>query len=239
MKLSVIIPVYNEESTIGEVIERVLDVSFEKEIIVVDDGSRDSTSNIVERIQGENVDVVKVYTSPVNFGKGAAIRIGLQFVTGDIVIIQDADLELDPQEYENLLKPIERGEADVVYGSRFLRPTPGISRKTRIVNWGLAKLANLLYGTHLTDEGTAYKVFKASVIRNVPLQCIRFEFCPEVTAKISRMGYCIYEVPVEYRPRSKSTGKKLRYLRDGTHAVLTLLRFRMWQPPNVRNGRER
>ncbi len=170
MKLSIIIPVYNEESTIEEVVERVLQVPFEKEVIIVDDGSRDQTSTIVERKQAENLDQVKVFISPANFGKGAAIRIGLQFVTGDIVIIQDADLELDPKEYEHLIQPIVEGRTNVVFGSRFLRRNPKIPFRTWFVNRCLAAFTNLLYGAGITDESTCYKVFRTDVIKSITLR---------------------------------------------------------------------
>ncbi|MGI8906734.1 MAG: glycosyltransferase family 2 protein [Candidatus Sumerlaeaceae bacterium] len=226
MKLSVIIPVYNEESTIGEVIERVLKVPFEKEVIIVDDGSRDQTRTIVERSHLENMDEVKVFVTPTNFGKGAAIRIGLQFVTGDVVIIQDADLELDPAEYVNLVKPIQEGKADVVYGSRFLLPNAILGWKTRLVNRALATFTNLLYGLNITDESTCYKVFRTELIKSIPLSCVGFEFCPEVTAKIARLGHRIMEVPIGYHPRNVAQGKKLRLIRHGSQAIMTLLRYR-------------
>lgn len=242
MKLSIIMPVYNEESTVEEVVDRVLDVPFEKELIIVDDGSRDQTKTIVERISRKNLDEIKVFLSPTNFGKGAAIRIGLEFVTGDIVVIQDADLELDPKEYEKLIEPIQSGQTSVVYGSRFLKPNPNVPLKSRMMNWCLARVTNLLYGTRLTDEATAYKVFRADVIRSIPLRCVGFEFCPEVTAKLSRVGHRIIEVPVDFNPRTASSGKKLKPLRDGFLAVVTLFRYRFWRPTvppsflKVKNG---
>lgn len=234
MKLSIIVPVYNEESTIGEVIDRVLDVPFEKELIIVDDGSRDQTNTIVMRAHRENLDEIKIYTSPTNFGKGAAIRIGLQFVTGDVVIIQDADLELDPKEYLNLVGPIIQGRADVVYGSRFLKRNSNVPVKSRVFNWCLSRFTSVLYGINLTDEATAYKVFRANLVKQLPLRCVGFEFCPEVTAKILRLGYSIMEVPVDYNPRTILAGKKLNSLKDGTKAVLTLLRYRFWDASDIK-----
>ena len=236
MKLSVIIPVYNEESTVGEVIERVKALPYDKQIIVVNDGSTDATAAGIAR--AEDHDEVEVFTSPVNLGKGAAVRIGLAHVRGDIVIIQDADLELDPAEYPRLLAPILRGETDVVYGSRFLRGRGNVSWLTYAANRLLAGWANLLYGSRLTDEATAYKVFRTVVITALPLTCIGFEFCPEVTAKLLRRGHTIVEVPIGYRPRTDAEGKKVRYVRDGLKAAWTLLRLRSWRAPPqpVRNG---
>lgn len=228
MKLSVIIPVYNEESTVTEVIERVKALPYEKEIVVVDDGSTDATGTRLSHA-GEHP-VVTVFTSPVNFGKGAAVRIGLAHVSGDIVVIQDADLELSPEEYPRLLDPILAGRTDVVYGSRFLRGRGRVPWRTFAANRLLAMWANLLYGSRLTDEATAYKVFRARVIKSLPLECVGFEFCPEVTAKLLRSGYAIEEVPIGYRPRLPAEGKKVSYLRDGLKALWTLLRLRFWKP---------
>ncbi len=227
-KLSIIIPVYNEETTISQVLAEIARVDvpgIEKEIIVVDDGSTDQTPHILRERLAQVGDITQLFVSPENFGKGAAIRIGLRYVTGDIVIIQDADLELDPQEYGLLLQPILSGEARVVYGSRFLRPVAGLPLRSRVANWVLARLTNLLYGTRLTDEATAYKVFDAEVIKSLRLRCIRFEFCPEVTAKVARAGYRIHEVPISYHPRTPAEGKKVRWT-DGMVAVWTLIKYR-------------
>jgi len=229
--LSIIIPVYNEESTIRQVMEdiaRVDLVNIKKEIIVVDDGSTDRSPEIVREHAGRSGEIIKVFVSPVNFGKGAAIRIGLKYATGHIILIQDADLELDPQEYHQLLQPIVAGQAKVVYGSRFKKQVKGLPLRSRIANWVLSRLANILYGIHITDEATAYKVFDADLIKSINLNCIGFEFCPEVTAKIARAGYSIYEVPISYRPRSVAEGKKVRWT-DGVIAVWTLLKYRFLQ----------
>jgi len=226
--LSIIIPVYNEESTIRQVIEeiaRVDLVNIKKEIIVVDDGSTDRSPEIVREHADRSGEIIKIFASPVNFGKGAAIRIGLKYATGHLILIQDADLELDPQEYDQLLEPIVAGHAKVVYGSRFKKPVKGLPLRSRIANWVLSRLANVLYGVHITDEATAYKVFDADLIKSINLNCIGFEFCPEVTAKIARAGYSIYEVPISYRPRSVAEGKKVRWT-DGVIAVWTLLKYR-------------
>ena len=229
-KLSIIIPVYNEESTIGQVVEDVGRVDLgplQKEIIVVDDGSTDRSPQIIRESAQVSSEVVKVFVSPVNFGKGAAIRIGLKYASGDLVIIQDADLELNPQEYQRLLQPILAGDAQVVYGSRFkhrsnIRYLP---LRARVANWVLSRLANILYRANLTDEATAYKVFDADVIKSINLNCIGFEFCPEVTAKVARAGYRIYEVPISYNPRTPAEGKKVRWT-DGLIAVWTLVKYR-------------
>jgi len=229
--LSIIIPVYNEESTIGQVIEeiaRVDLVNIKKEIIIVDDGSTDRSPEIVREHADRSGEIIKIFVSPVNFGKGAAIRIGLKYATGHVILIQDADLELDPQEYDQLLEPIVSGQAKVVYGSRFKKQVKGIPLRSRIANWVLSRLANILYGVHITDEATAYKVFDADLLKSVNLNCIGFEFCPEVTAKIARAGYSIYEVPISYRPRSVAEGKKVRWT-DGVIAVWTLLKYRFLQ----------
>lgn len=229
MKLSILIPVYNEASTIEEVLHQVRAVplpGITKEIIVVDDGSTDATPEILRR-EKEHASEVTVYTSPRNFGKGQAIRTGLPHATGDVILIQDADLEVNPQEYSRLLEPIQQEKASVVYGSRFLTLRNPIPWRSRFARWVLTTLANLLYGSHLTDEATAYKVFRAEVLKRVSLECVGFEFCPEVTAKVLRQGHRIVEIPISYRPRSKAEGKKLRYWRDGLIAVYTLLRYRM------------
>ena len=234
MKLSVIIPVYNEEATIDEVIDKVrsVDLPLEKEVIVVDDGSTDHTAEILARRQN---DVTFIHFSRVNFGKGAAIRVGLTYVTGNIVVIQDGDLELNPDEYKLLLKPILAGQADVVYGSRFLKPNPNIPRHTVWANKFLTWLTNLLYGANLTDMETAYKAFKTDVIKSINLQCHRFEFEPEVTAKLLRAGYHIKELPVSYNPRTAEEGKKINW-RDGVTAIRTLVKYRFFSQESVQSS---
>lgn len=222
MKLSVVIPVYNEATTVGEVIDRVADVPVEKEIIVVDDGSTDRS---LESVRTREPKVRFVHEGRVNQGKGTAVRIGLTYATGDVVIVQDADLELDPAEYERLLAPIVRGETDVVFGSRFLRRSPGIRLKTRLQNRAIVLLANLLYGSRLTDVTTAYRLFRREVIAGIRLESARFEIESEITAKLLRLGIRIVEVPVSYRPRTSAEGKKIRWT-DGVSAALALLRWR-------------
>lgn len=228
MRLSIIIPVYNEESTVGEVIDQILAVDLvdvEKEIIVVDDGSTDGTSDILQKAQKESSALLTI-KSRQNLGKGMAIRTGMKYVSGDIVLIQDADLELDPKEYILLLKPILSGEASIVYGSRFLNPSNKIPWRSRVAQRVLALLTNLLYHSNLTDEATAYKVFRTDVLKDIDLHCTGFEFCPEVTAKVLRHGHKIKEVPITFRPRTKAEGKKLRFFRDGLTAIFTLLKYR-------------
>jgi dolichol-phosphate mannosyltransferase len=227
MKLSVLIPVYNEAKTIGGIVERVKATGLADEIIIVDDGSIDGTREVLRGFVGEGVTVI---AKEHNAGKGSALREGLKLVTGDVVIIQDADLEYDPKDYPALIGPIVSGRADIVYGSRWLNAgLQGISPNLfKAGRWFLTFLTNLLYGIKLTDEPCGYKVFRTEVIKSIPLKCKRFEFCPEITAKASRRGYAIHEVPIHYYPRTVEEGKKIRY-RDGVEAVLTLLRYRFWK----------
>jgi len=229
MRLSVIIPVYNEEQTIHEVLERVAAVelgSIEKEIVIANDGSTDGTRRVIdERRLPPNLPV-HVYHSPINLGKGAAVRMGLAFATGDVLLIQDADLELDPNEYSALLKPIADGRADVVYGSRFLAPTGRVPTKTRAANRFLTILTNLLFGGRLTDMETAYKVMRREALEGVRLRCVGFDIEPELTAKLLLAGRRIVEVPISYNPRRVDEGKKMRWV-DGVDAIYTLLKCRL------------
>jgi len=223
MKLSVVIPCYNEKESILEILKRVEAVNLEKEIIIVDDCSTDGTREVLATLPPERAKVI--YRSE-NKGKGSAIRTGLQQMTGDIVIIQDADLEYDPNDYYELIKPILEGRAEVVYGSRVLGRDMEISYFRyylggRFLSW----LTNLLYGANITDEPTCYKVFKADVLKGLDLRCKGFEFCPEVTAKLCKRGYKIYEVPISYHPRSLEQGKKIGW-RDGIEAIWTLIKYR-------------
>ena len=228
MKLSVIVPVYNEAATVAELIERVLAVDlgeFEREIIVVDDGSTDRSQDVLERFAIQRPDVVKVYHHEENRGKGAAIRTAMEHVTGDIVITQDADLEYDPQDYPRLLALFEDPEVQVVYGSRNLRENP---RSSWSFYWGgrlLSWFANLLYGSQLTDEATGYKLFRTELLHSLDLQSDGFEFCPEVTSKLLRHDITIHEIPISYRPRGLEEGKKINW-RDGLEAIWTLLKHR-------------
>lgn len=220
--LSVIIPVYNEKTTITEVIEKVssLDLPIEKEIIVVDDGSTDGT---VEVLQLSRDKVKTTHLAPVNLGKGAAIRIGLTLINGDIVLIQDADLELDPNEFLQLIRPILEEKTSVVYGSRFLKKNP-VPFSRYLANYFLTSTTNLLFGTRLTDMETAYKVFTREVANELSLKSNRFDIEPEITAQIALKGYEIFEVPISYIPRTKYEGKKIKW-RDGVKGLWTLLKY--------------
>ncbi|MFB3882365.1 MAG: glycosyltransferase family 2 protein [Armatimonadota bacterium] len=221
MRISVIIPVYNERDTIAETVARVRAAPVDKEIIVVDDASTDGTADIAASLTTPDLKLIR---QPRNQGKGAAIRRALQEATGEIVLIQDADLEYDPADYPKLVAPIESGKADVVYGTRAPR-FAGMRAPHRIFNWLAARLANLLYRANITDEATCYKVFRTDILKAIPLKCQRFEFCPEVTAKVRKRGIRIHEVPVSYQARSVGAGKKIRWW-DGVEALWALIRYR-------------
>jgi glycosyltransferase involved in cell wall biosynthesis len=224
MKLSVIIPVYNENTTIEKIVDQVDKVAINKEIIIVDDGSNDGTR---ETLRTLNTSTIKTVFHEKNRGKGAAIRTGLTYVTGDIVIIQDADLEYNPQEYPKLLQPIIEGKTKVVYGSRFLHP---LTHRNKYYLFGfgvkaLNLLTYILYGVKISDEATCYKAFKTEVIKAIELKCEKFDFCPEITAKVCKKGCTIYEVPISYNGRSYREGKKINW-KDGVHAIYTLIKYR-------------
>ena len=228
MKLSIIIPVYNEEQTIAEVIERVWMVdlgALEREVIIANDGSSDGTRRAIDASRWVNDPRVTTYNSPINLGKGAAVRLGLAFASGDILLVQDADLELDPNEYGRLLAPMLDGRADIVYGSRFLNPTARVALKRRLANGFLTMLTNLLFGARLTDMETAYKVFRREALAGFQLRCVGFDFEPELTAKLLRAGRRILEVPIGYHPRTAQEGKKIRWT-DGVDAIYVLLKCR-------------
>lgn len=218
-------PVYNEIATIREILERVRRVALEKEIICVDDASTDGTADILEE-EARRGDI-KLLRHPRNMGKGAAVCTGLGVVEGDVVIIQDADLEYEPSDYPALLAPIMRGEAQVVYGSRFRGQRQQMSRASALGNSLLTFVANLMFGTSLTDMETCYKVFTADIARRLKLSSPRWGFDPEITARILRMGYRIHEVPISYRGRQQREGKKIHW-RDGFVVLSTLLRYRFF-----------
>ncbi len=226
MKLSVIIPAYNESATIKELMEQIFAVPLNMEIIIVDDGSTDGTRELLVKEYGDN-NKVKIFFHKKNMGKGSGIRTGIKHATGDIVIIQDADLEYDPKDYVKLVQPIIDGETEVVYGSRFLSKTNKYFFSMNLVATKLLTLmANVLYNAQITDEPTCYKVFSKKAIDSVDLKCKRFEFCPEVTAKIKKNGYNIKELPIAYRPRTKDEGKHIRWY-DGGEAIWTLIKYRI------------
>lgn len=224
MELSVIMPVYNEKDTIEEIISRVWKTEIPSEIILVDDGSIDGTREILKKFE-EREDMQVIYHEK-NRGKGAAVRTGLNHAAGDLILIQDADLEYDPRDYPALLKPIQEGVADVVYGSRFL----GASRRVAmfwhmVANKLLTLMTNILYDTILTDMETGYKVFKKEVVEGMELHAKRFEFEPEFTAKILKRDVRIYEVPITFNPRDYEEGKKIG-LADAFEAVWALIKYR-------------
>jgi dolichol-phosphate mannosyltransferase len=219
--VSVIVPVYNEAAHLDELLQAIKASPVKKEIIIVDDGSTDGTREKLQALPPiENVTVV---FHEKNHGKGAAIRTALAYARGEYVLIQDSDLEYDPQDYPNLLKPLEAGAANVVYGVRPDRPERGL--RFFLGAKLLTHLTNFLYGAGIHDEATCYKVFRRSLLASMQLACQRFEFCPEVTAKLCRMGEKIEEVPISYRPRSAVEGKKIRHS-DGWLAIWTLIRYR-------------
>ena len=229
--LSVIIPAFNEAPTIRQVVEAVKEVPIDKEIIVVNDGSTDETAEILEQMRAEPQ--LKIIHSTENRGKGSAIRLGLEQVNGEFVVIQDADLELCPRDLIPILETLRTGVAKVVYGSRFLNGKKQASLKTYIANRMLAIFTNLLYHVRITDEATCYKAFNTRLIANLNLTAQGFDFCPEVTAKVLRAGYHIHEVPISYFPRTKGSGKKLQFWREGTRAAWTLLKYRFVPTPKI------
>lgn len=225
MKLSVVIPVYNEIETINEILKRVQSVPHDKEIIVVDDRSTDGTTEFLSQISDDNITVL---FHPVNRGKGAALRTGFERVTGDIVIIQDADLEYDPSEYGRLIESILDGRADVVYGSRF---TGGPQRVLffwhYVGNKFLTLVSNMLTNVNLSDMETCYKVFRAHLLEKITIKSNRFGFEPEITAKFAKLKCRIYEVPISYSGRNYEEGKKITWT-DGFAALVHIIRFRFF-----------
>ena len=227
MNLSVVIPVYNEVENIGEIVKRVQSTKLAQEIIIVDDGSKDGTRDALQKLAEQ--DQVRVILHERNQGKGAAVVSGLRSAKGDILLIQDADLEYDPRDYPTLLQPIEEGLADVVYGSRFLGAPHRVTMFWHMVaNRLLTFMTNILYNTILTDMETGYKVFRREVIDGMHIRAKRFDFEPEFTAKVLKRKYRIFEVPISFNPRDYSQGKKIK-LRDAFEAVWTLLKYRFME----------
>ncbi len=224
LSLSVVIPCYNERGTIQDIVERVKAVGVATEIIIVDDGSTDGTREVLRDMQ--NDPMLHIIYHERNQGKGAALRTGFAAATGDVLLIQDADLEYDPRDYPALLRPIQEGIAKVVYGSRFRGgPTKTMFFWNMLANRLLTLMTNILYNTILTDMETCYKAFRREVVQEIPLRARGFEFEPEITAKILKRGYRIYEVPISYNGREWEEGKKIRWY-DAPKAAWTLLRYR-------------
>jgi len=228
MKLSIIIPVYNERSTVELVLKGVEATPYEKEIIFVDDASTDGTREILTRLANDHREQVRLLLHPENRGKGAAIRTAIEHVTGDIVIIQDADLEYDPQDYSKLLEPILSGHADVVFGNRF---HGGPHRVLYFWHYQgnrfLTTLCNMMANLNLTDMEVGYKVFRAEVLQQLSLKSNRFAIEPELTVKVARQGYRIYEVPIAYHGRTYAEGKKIGW-KDGIAALYYIVRFKLF-----------
>ena len=229
IKISVIMPVYNERGTIREILKQVRKVNIGKEIIIVDDCSTDGTQDLLRYLDKD----IKIIYHAHNKGKGEAIKTGLRKAGGDLVIIQDADLEYNPQDYYKLIEPIVKGETDIVYGSRFLRDNKFAVSCHHLGNRFLTLATNLLYGSKLTDMETCYKVFRREILESMEIEAVSFDFEPEVTAKALKKGYKILEVPISYRGRSYHEGKKISW-KDGLTALSCLLKFkfRRFAKPN-------
>lgn len=225
MKLSVIMPVYNEKKTLQKIVERVMAVDLDKELIIIDDCSTDGTREVLRQFQKD--ESIKIILQTTNQGKGAAIRAGIEKASGDYIIIQDADLEYDPNDYLKLVVPVIEGKAKVVYGSRFLGRHVFSSISHYWGNKALSLLTTFLYGAVLTDMETCYKLIPAKFMKNIPLRANRFDFEPEITAKILKNGYKIREVPISYKGREFNEGKKISW-KDGFAAIAALIKYRFW-----------
>ncbi len=224
--VSIIVPALNEEDTIQEVVERCLALPISVQLVVVNDGSTDGTGDILARFS----DRITLITNPARSGKGAAIRKAIPHLNGVVSIIQDADLEYSPEQIPQLIQPILEGKANVVYGNRFANGLPaGMALPNKLVNRLLALTVRLLFWKPIHDEATCYKAFRTELLQRMELACVRFEFCPEVTAKAMRLGETIVEMPIDYEPRSKAAGKKIRWT-DAPEAFWTLLKYRFWKP---------
>ncbi len=229
MKLSIIIPVYNEEDSLEKVVDQVFAVNLgvvEKEIIISNDGSKDRTYEIIQSLLVKYPGLIS-YNSPTNLGKGAAVRLGIAISSGELITIQDADMELNPNEYPGMITPLLNHEAMIVYGSRFLKLKVKLNPTSFMANRLLTFLTNLLYGSHLTDMETAYKMFFREVMDGIHLRCVRFDFEPEITANFLKKGFQIKEVPISYIPRTIQAGKKISWV-DGYEAIYTLIRCRFF-----------
>lgn len=225
-KLSILIPAYNEKETINEILEKIEQTQFpiEKEVVIVDDGSTDGTREILDGMR----DRYTIVFHEENAGKGSAIRTGINHITGSHVVIQDADLEYDPQDLVKMIEKMLDENLPVLYGSRLLESKKNEKAGMTYYLGGqvLTVMTNVLYGQHITDEPTCYKMFKAELLKELPLMCERFEFCPEVTALVAKKGIKIPEIPIAYYPRGKEEGKKIRW-RDGWEAIVVLLKYRI------------
>lgn len=228
-KLSIVIPIYNEAEHLEEILRQieVVDIGMEKELILVDDCSTDGTRDILEKLQNSHDNSIKIFYHEVNRGKGATLRTGFQHITGDITLIQDADLEYDPQDYPKLLKPILDDEATVVYGSRFMEGRQQGLLRSYLANRFLTSLSNFVNGTNITDMETCYKVIKTDILKDITLHSDRFGFEPEITAKLAKRRCKIVEVPISYRGRDYHEGKTVSW-KDGVAAIFHIIRFRFF-----------
>ncbi len=228
-KLSIVIPIYNEEEHLEEILSQIdaVDIGMEKELILVDDCSTDGTREILSKLQNSNNNSAKIFYHEINRGKGATLRTGFQHVTGDITLIQDADLEYDPQDYPKLLQPILENKANVVYGSRFMEGRQQGLLRSYLANRFLTSLSNLVNGTKITDMETCYKVIKTDILKEITLRSDRFGFEPEITAKLAKRKCKIIDVPISYRGRDYHEGKTVSW-KDGVAAIFHIIRFRFF-----------